>query len=151
MFILHLIPQSFINLAIMCTFGAGIALYIIGLAMNFWPPFTPYKEFVRILGTVLMALGVYFYGGYTNEVSWQQKVAEAQQKADQAVLEAKKVNKQIVYKIRYKQQVIKQNGKTVVQYIDREITKYDKSCVIPEEVIKAHNAAATNTPIESSK
>jgi hypothetical protein len=40
-------------------------------------------------------------------------------------------------------QVIHEKGKTITQYIDREIIKYDDKCNLPVEVIRAHNAAAT--------
>ena len=129
----------------------GLVLYLLGLLFNFFPPLSPYKEPARIAGTVIMVIGVYCFGGYGVEMEWRAKAEQAQKEADARVAQAKKINTKIVTKIRYKNTIIHHNGKTVTQYIDREITKYDKSCVIPEEVIKAHNAAATNTPIESEK
>jgi hypothetical protein len=131
--------------------GFGLVLYLLGLLFNFFPPLLLYKEPARIAGTVIMVIGVYCFGGYGVEMEWRAKAEQAQKEADARVAQAKKINTKIVTKIRYKNTIIHHNGKTVTQYIDREITKYDKSCVIPKEVIKAHNAAATNTPIESEK
>ena len=40
-------------------------------------------------------------------------------------------------------QVVREKGKTITQYVDREVVKYDNKCELPNEVIRAHNAAAT--------
>jgi len=47
-----------------------------------------------------------------------------------------------VEKVVKKTEYIKTRGKDVVQYIDREVTKYDNTCIIPKEFVKAHNDAA---------
>ena len=151
MFLLNFIPDSLLHLAVFSIMGFGLVLYLLGLLFNFFPPLLLYKEPARIAGTVIMVIGVYCFGGYGVEMEWRAKAEQAQKEADARVAQAKKINTKIVTKIRYKNTIIHHNGKTVTQYIDREITKYDKSCVIPKEVIKAHNAAATNTPIESEK
>ena len=61
--------------------------------------------------------------------------AEAEQKAQEA-------NNAINEKVVTKTQVIKQKADIVMQYIDREVVKYDQTCVIPKEFIKAINDSA---------
>lgn len=148
MFLLNFIPDSLLHLAVFSIMGFGLVLYLLGLLFNFFTPLLLYKEPARIAGTVIMVIGVYCFGGYGVEMEWRAKAAQAQKEADAKQTEAKKITNRVITKIKYKTKIIKSNGKTVTQYIDREVTKYDKSCVIPEAVIKAHNAAATNTPIE---
>jgi hypothetical protein len=39
--------------------------------------------------------------------------------------------------------VIRQKGDDIIKYVDKEIVKYDNQCVIPEDVIRVYNEAAT--------
>lgn len=73
---------------------------------------------------------------------WQMRVLEVEAKLAKAEAEAAKANTKLVEKANTK--VAKQKEKTVVvkQYITREVTKYDKTCVIPKEFVKAHNDSA---------
>ena len=56
--------------------------------------------------------------------------------------EAKAANVKIDQKSQEKVKVIKGKEVLVKQYIDREVTKYDNQCVIPQVFVKAHNDAA---------
>ena len=63
------------------------------------------------------------------------KVAEAEAKSATA-------NTDIVEKTVIKTQVIKERGQDIVKYVDREVVKYDTTCIIPKEFVAAHNKAA---------
>ena len=39
--------------------------------------------------------------------------------------------------------MIRQKGDDIIRYVDKEIVKYDTQCVIPEDVIRVYNEAAT--------
>jgi hypothetical protein len=52
-------------------------------------------------------------------------------------------NTKIKDKIVVVNRLIEKKGKDNVQYIDREVVKYDSTCVIPKEFVKAVNEAAT--------
>ena len=54
-----------------------------------------------------------------------------------------KENIKLVEKVVTKTQVVKQRGEDIIKYVDKEIVKYDNTCVIPKEFIEAHNRAAT--------
>jgi len=41
-----------------------------------------------------------------------------------------------------KTQVIRERGKDIVKYVDREVVKHDVNCVIPKEFVTIHNQAA---------
>jgi hypothetical protein len=73
------------------------------------------------------------------EMEMKEAAAEAESKQANAVLDKKGTEK-----IR----VIREKGEIIKQYIDREVTKYDATCVIPSSVVKAHNAAALNEEIK---
>jgi len=96
---------------------------------------------VGILSVFLIICGVYFWGYSTNEKKWQLKVKELEVKVAEAKAESEKVNVQIVEKIVTKTQVVKERGKNLIQYVDREIVKYDSKCEIPDEAIISLNEA----------
>ena len=81
------------------------------------------------------------------EAEYKVKVAELKEKLKDAEIKAANANAKIVTEYVTKKQFIKQRGDTITEYIDREVVKYDKTCPIPTEVIRAHNAAALNDPI----
>jgi hypothetical protein len=60
------------------------------------------------------------------------------------VAEVKSVEETVKIETKYinKTQVIRERGDDVIKYIDREVVKYDSTCVIPKEFIEAHNKAA---------
>jgi hypothetical protein len=69
------------------------------------------------------------------------KVAAAQ-------IESGKENLKIVEKVVVKTEYITRRGQDIIQYVDKEVVKYDTKflpggiCEIPKEFIKAHNDAA---------
>jgi hypothetical protein len=142
MWLLHFIPDSFLHLVVMAVLFSGIGLYVAGLVMNFWLATLPYREPVRIISTILIIAGVYFYGSYDTEMTWRNKIAQTEVKIAKAEEESQKENVQIVTKVLTRKQIVQQKGDTIIQYVDREVAKYDSKCEIPVEFVKAHNDAA---------
>lgn len=70
-------------------------------------------------------------------------VAKLEKKLAEAEAKSAQTNTEIVEKIVKDTEVIRLKGKTITEYVDREIVKYDNKCELPKEVIDAHNAAAT--------
>ena len=81
-------------------------------------------------------------GAISNEEVWQARVKELEVKLAQAEVESAKENTKIVEKIVKKTEYIKVRGNDIIQYVDREVTKYDEVCSIPSAFIRAHNKAA---------
>jgi hypothetical protein len=65
-----------------------------------------------------------------------------------AEIESQKENVKVVEKIVKKTEYITRRGQDIIQYVDREVTKYDErfrpggQCELPKEFIKAINNAA---------
>lgn len=148
MWMLSFVPDAWLILAVYGILALGAVLYTFSYFTVFIPPLIPAKEFVRILGTVVIVAGVYFYGSYATEMSWRSKVAEEVAAIDKAQEQSKTANIKIENNARERVKVIYKNATIVRQYIDREIVKYDETCKIPDEVVKAHNAAARNEAIK---
>ena len=148
MWILHFLPDAailwFCNILLL----VGIVLTVAGFFAHRIPLVWQYQLPFKVLGIALLALGVYFRGGYAVEAEWRERVAEVEAKLAQAHEQSQQANVVLEKKGQDRIRVIKEKGEVIKQYIDREITKYDNTCVIPDEVVRAHNAAARNEAIK---
>ena len=80
------------------------------------------------------------------EQTWRERVAEVEAKLKVAEEQSAKENTRIETRVVRKTEYIKTRGQDIVQYVDREVTKYDNTCVIPKPFIEAHNRAAEAPP-----
>lgn len=148
MWMLSFIPDVWLHLAVLGILGTGLLIYVLSYFTVLVPPLMPAREFIRILGTVVIVAGVFFYGSYDTEMSWRDRVAEAEARVAKVEVASKTANNKIEAKAKERVKVIYQQGTIVRQYIDREVVKYDDSCKIPDAVVRAHNAAAKNEEIK---
>jgi len=148
MWFLSFIPDSWLNLAVLSILGAGVLIYVLSYFVAFIPTLIPAKEPIRIIGTLLVVAGVYFYGSYDTEMSWRGKMAEQTTAIEKAFEQSKSANAKIENDAKERVKVIYKNATIIKQYIDREVIKYDETCKIPDVVVKAHNAAAKNEAIK---
>lgn len=153
MWILHFLPDSFIQFIVHTILLAGIvgcflSFFVVNRVLRFFPPFASYYKVAQIVSVVLLVSGVYLEGGYSAEMQWRERVREVEAKVAKAEAEAKAANDKLDKKSTEKVRVIKEKAVVVKQYIDREITKYDSSCKIPNEAVKVHNAAAKNEELK---
>jgi len=129
-------------------FDVALIIGIIGFIVTYLLRFIPipslylYKSPIQILSVLIIIISVYMLGSIANEEAWKLKIAEYEVKIAEARAESEKVNVQIVEKIVTKTKVIKEQNKDVIQFVDREVIKYDSKCEIPSEVIDALNMAA---------
>jgi len=148
MWMLSFVPDAWLNLAVLGVLGLGVAIYVLSYFTVLVPPLMPAREFIRILGTLVIVAGVFFYGSYDTEMSWRDRVAEAEAKVAKAEAASQEANTKLSKKSAERVQVIKERGTIVRQYIDREVVRYDETCKIPDAVVRAHNAAARNEEIK---
>lgn len=114
---------------------AGFFAHRIPLVWQYQLPF-------KVLGIALLSLGVYFRGGYSVEQAWRERVAEVEAKLKVAEEKSTKENTRIETRVVQKTEYITRRGQDIVQYVDREVAKYDNTCVIPKPFVEAHNRAA---------
>lgn len=138
MWYLSLLPNAFFHAIVI----AGLLAVLASMALKMIPFVDKYYIPMRIVGFVVFTFGIYFEGGIENEKQWVARVKEMEAKVAAAEAESKKENIKIQEKVIVKQKVIREKGEDIVRYIDREIVKYDASCIIPKEVIDTHNKAA---------
>lgn len=148
MWMLSFVPDSLLILAVYGILALGVVLYIFSYVTAFVPALIPFKEPIRIMGTLLAVAGVYFYGSYDTEEAWRGRVAEVEARVAQAEVASKTANDKIEARSQERVRMIYKNATIVRQYIDREVVRYDDSCKIPDAVVRAHNAAAKNEEIK---
>ena len=122
----------------------GVVLTVLGFFVHRIPLLYQYQLPLRIGGVVLLALGVYFRGGYAVEMTWRERVAALEKQLQAAEAKSAEVNTVVQDKVVYRDKIIKEQGKTLIEYVDREVVKtIPQQCDrLPTELIEVHNRAA---------
>jgi uncharacterized membrane protein len=142
MWILSFLPDSFLFWVINIILVAGIAGTLSSYFIRFIPPLMPYASFVKTAGIVLLVLGVWFRGGYDNEMSWRAKVADMEAKIAASEALSKDANKKLSDALKDKTQAIKEAQAAVQLKIRQDAAKIDAKCVVDPIVIIDLNEAA---------
>ena len=152
--ILSFIPDWFWTLVLIFGILGTLASWV----LKFIPFISTYRLPIQVASIIALVVGVYFQGVIANEAKWQSKIAELQQKVVEAEIKSKETNIVVQEKIVTKTKVIKEKGKDIVNYIDREVVKkeeiikYIEQCPVPKEIIDLHNRAAElNNAAEGKK
>lgn len=153
MWLLHFLPDSFLQFIVHAILIAGVVgtfltFFVVNRILRAVPMLSRYVNVAQLVSAALLVAGVYLEGGYSTEMQWRERVAEVEAKVAAAEQQAKDANAVLDTKSAEKVRVIKEKAVVVKQYIDREVTKYDSTCAIPDPVIKAHNAAAKNESVK---
>ena len=143
MWILSILPDAAIHII----FGLGILGTIAGFVLGFIPFIKNYKLAIQIISLVVLVFGVYLEGGLADYKEWELKVKEMEAKVAQAEAKSANVNTEIQEKVVEKTKVIREKGRDIIKYIDKEIVKkeevikYVENCPIPKDIIDLHNQA----------
>ena len=123
-------------------FVVGVIGTIAGFVLGFVPFIATYRLPIQIISILVLSFGLYLEGGLAEQAVWELKVKEMEAKVAEAQEQSKEETVKIETKVINKTQVIRERGDEILKYIDREIVKYDTTCIIPKEFIEAHNKAA---------
>ena len=143
-----LIPNSILIWIYYTMLTAGLFGLAAGWIMKWIPGISVYKGPLQLAGVVLTAGSLYLLGGYSTEMAWRAKVAEAEARVAAAEQKSQETNTVIEQKIVEKTKVIKGKTEYITQYLDREVVKkeeiikYIEQCPVPKEIIDIHNQAA---------
>lgn len=142
MWILHFLPDTLILWFCNILLLTGVALTVAGLYAHRIPVVWQYQLPFKVLGIALLTLGVYFRGGYAVEAEWRERVQTVEARLAAAEQAGAEATARLEKKSQEKVRVIQGQQVVVKQYIDRVVKRYDSSCVIPSEFVKAHNDSA---------
>jgi hypothetical protein len=129
-------------------FFAGLLGLLATYVMKFIPFVYVYRTPIQAISILAIVIGTYMSGAISNEESWQAKVKEMELKVAAAEIKSAKENIKIVEKVVTKTEYITRRGQDIIQYVDKEVVKYDTKfapsgvCELPNEFIKAINNAA---------
>jgi hypothetical protein len=130
-------------------FLVGAVGIFAGFVLTFIPFVKQYKLAIQIASIFIFALGVYLEGGLADNKEWTAKVKDLESKLAVAEEKSKTANVVVEEKVVTKTQIVKQKGKDIIQYVDREVVKnnevvkYIENCPVPKAIIDVHNQAAT--------
>lgn len=154
MWILSILPEAAIHII----FGLGILGTIAGFVLGFIPFVKTYKLAIQVISLLVLVLGVYLEGGLADYKEWELRVKEMEAKVAKAEADSANKNVEIQEKIVTKTKVIREKGKDIIKYIDKEVVKkeevikYVENCPVPKEIIDLHNQATElNKAAEAKK
>ena len=151
MWILHLLPDSFLIYVINGICIAGLVATVLGFFLGWIPGIRNWKLPLQLLGIALLVAGVYFKGGYSTEMEWRARVSEVEKKVKAAEAKAKKANAQVQTKIVTKIVKIKEKAEVAKENIRRNREKINAECKLSDEAISAYNFSITKTKPEEKK
>ena len=154
MWLLNLMPDWFYHLIVI----VSILGLIVASVLKFVPFVSTYRLPIQVISALLLVFGVWMEGGIVNEAKWEARVKELEEKVKIAEEKSTEKNVEIQEKVVTQTKVVREKGRDIIQYIDREVVKKEEvvkfieNCPIPKDIIDAHNAAATlNKAIEAKK
>jgi 4-hydroxyphenylpyruvate dioxygenase-like putative hemolysin len=134
MWILQFLPSWLFYALLLCGVAAFVATKFIKILPN--------AQLIQLASVAVVIASTYMIGAISNNDAWLAKIKDLEVKVAQAEAKSAAANTEIAEKTVTKTQVIKQRGQDIVKYVDREVIKYDTSCVIPKEFVLVHNRAA---------
>lgn len=155
--ILHFTPASVLSLIVLSTITLGILLTILGflgnkipLVSKIIPMFSTYALYAKIVGIVLLLVGVWMKGAYDVEMVWRDRAAKIEAKLKIAEEKSKRVNVVIQERVvKEIETVVK--VQTVIKERIKEVEKIiDSQCKVDQSAIDILNQAAFNqftTPV----
>jgi hypothetical protein len=161
MWLLNFLPDWFFHLITLLGIGGIVASFFLGMV----PFISKYKLPLQVISIVLLVGGIYMEGAMSNEEKWQLMVKEMEDKVKEAEIKSMEVNQALEATILEKTSVIKEKGKTRVEYINRlvegrtveivkdmsaeekqafmikqkELQDALKNCPVPRIIVEEHN------------
>lgn len=141
MFLLHFLPDGFLFWFINLILVLGLIGTLSSFFIRYVPFLFPYATPIKIVGIVLLVLGVWFRGGYDVEMSWRAKAAELQAKIDAAEKASKEANKALDDKLNNNRSVIKDKVNANQKAIQDNRTSINAECRVNDTAWMLYNRA----------
>jgi hypothetical protein len=145
MWILHWLPDSIILFVTYVLFALGLALYTASKLVQWIPIMRQYRLPAELVGIVAVIVAAYFYGGYSTEMTWRERVRELEARVKTAEEKSQQVNTVVQTRVVEKIKVVKENV-----YINKEIIRevagaqLDNQCTLPRSTVSLHDSASRN-------
>jgi hypothetical protein len=130
MFILKFIP----DIVFYAIFFAGFTGFCISLML-------PKLLKIRLPSIGLLFLGTYMLGVVAANNWWLAKARELEAKVAVVEVASAAINTNVSKQVKVFKQQHETQQKEIITFIDREVVKYNNTCVLPQAVLDAHNKA----------
>ena len=134
MWILQFLPNWIFYALLLCSIAAFVATKFLSIL--------PQAKLIQAASIAVAVISVYMVGAISNNDAWLARVKDLEVKVAEAEAKSATTNTEIVEKTLVKTQVVRERGQDIIKYVDREVVKYDTTCVIPKEFVLIHNRAA---------
>jgi hypothetical protein len=142
MWMMHLLPESFLIFIIHALLVVGLIGMVIGFIGGKLPFVGTYATIIKIVSIILFCIGLYWKGGYSVEEDWRQRVAEMEAKIKIAEEKSKEVNTVIETKYKDRVKKITETRNVIVEKIKINEKIIDAKCELDPVVISILNEAA---------
>jgi uncharacterized membrane protein (DUF106 family) len=123
-------------------FYLSIVSIILGFVFGKVKLIRRYALMLKISGIIGFAVATFLEGALYDYNTMQSRIEEAKQQTAEYEQKNKELNDKLAKKATTTKQKIQVKKEYITRYIDREVKKYDNTCVIPKEFVKAHNDSA---------
>lgn len=124
--------------------GSFLSFFLLHRILNKFPALAPYHLLMQIVSAVLLVAGIYLKGGYGVEMSWREKVKEAEEKVAIVEEQSRILNEQLEEERKKKQKVKVEYYTTVKTQIKEVEKQINADCKLDPKVNELINKAATN-------
>ena len=142
MWMMHLLPESFLIFIINALLVVGLIGMVIGFIGGKIPFVGTYATIIKIVSIVLFCIGLYWKGGYSVEEDWRQRVADMEEKVRLAEEKSKEVNTVIETKYKDRVKKVTETRNIIVEKIKINEKIIDAKCELDPVVISILNEAA---------
>lgn len=142
MWMLSIIPEAKLALAIHALFAITLIGFLIGWGLSFIPPFKGWAIIVKYVFLCGFLAAIYLEGGVQNEKKWLERVAELEEKIKASEEKSKEANVVIQTKIVEKIKRVREVEFQIVEKIKEVEKQIDAKCELDPAVISILNSAA---------
>jgi hypothetical protein len=139
MWFLSFIPDGMLKIVVHSMVFAGLFLTFGGSFLKDLPLISPYVIIARQIGIVIFVTGVYFEGGYGVEMMYRHRIAEMQQKIDEAEKKSEQANQVLSDELNKKRDDIKGKVKENAKDIQAQRQKIDAECRLSDTAWLLYN------------
>jgi hypothetical protein len=137
-----LIPTSALNWINNIILIVGITGWVAAWIGQWIPFYGRYARVLKPIGIVLVILGIYMKGGYSNEMAWRDKVERLEAQVKESETKSKTANEQLSTVIKEKNKAVNDNKYIILNRIKQDAEKIDKECRIDSAALEILNDSA---------
>jgi len=142
MFLLHLLPDSFLIWIINILLTGGLIGMVVGFFGSKLPFVGTYARIIQIASIIAFCIGLYWKGGYSVEQDWRERVAEMEAKIKVSEEKSKEINTVIETKYKDRVKKITETKEVIIEKIKENEKIIDAKCELDPMVISILNEAA---------